>query len=105
MNTCDSLPDTSDSLPDTSDNMIKAIDTEPLINTIMMQTDYNKEEALKKLTLFNNDAISVIRDYLGTNTKKENKKSLNQKIYREIRHHLYLSILSILSILKFVLFF
>lgn len=79
---------------DSSKNVIEKIDSEEkdiesLINTIITQTDYNRELALEKLTLFNNDYISVIRDYLGTTNKKINNKSLNQQIYYEIRQHLY----------------
>lgn len=74
---------------DPSNNIIEEIDTEKLLNTVIMQTDYTKEIALEKLKLFNYDCIKVIRDYLGTNEKKEKPKSLNQQIYKEIRNHLY----------------
>lgn len=74
---------------DPSNNTIEEIETEKLLNTVIMQTDYTNEVALEKLKLFNYDCIKVIRDYLGTNEKKEKPKSLNQQIYKEIRNHLY----------------
>ena len=74
---------------DPSDNIIQEIDTEKLLKTITMQTDYTKEIALEKLKEFDYDCMAVIRSYLGTNNKKEKSKSLNQQIYSEIRNHLY----------------
>ena len=74
---------------DPSVNIIQEIDTEKLLNTITMQTDYTKEIALEKLKEFNYDYMAVIRSYLGTNNKKEKSKSLNQEIYSQIRNHLY----------------
>tara|TARA_A100001035_G_C27624469_1_gene427004 strand:- start:125 stop:361 length:237 start_codon:yes stop_codon:yes gene_type:complete len=74
---------------DSSNNTVEEIDIEKLLNTIVTQTDYTKEIALEKLKYFNYDCMNVIRDYLGTNNKKEKPKSLNQQIYREIRNHLY----------------
>lgn len=74
---------------DPSNNGVEEIDTEKLLNTIITQTDYNREFALEKLKQFNFDPMCVIRDYLGTSNKKQKPKSLNQQIYSEIRHHLY----------------
>lgn len=74
---------------DPSNNIMEEIDTENLLNTITMQTDYTREIALEKLIEFNYDYMAVIRGYLGTNIKKEKKKSLNQRIYSEFRNHLY----------------
>ena len=74
---------------DLSNNLIQEIDTEKLLKTITMQTDYTKEIALEKLKEFNYDSMAVIRSYLGTNNKKDKPKSLNQQIYSEIRNHLY----------------
>ena len=74
---------------DSSNNTVEEIDIEKLLNTIVTQTDYTKEIALEKLKYFNYDFMSVIRDYLGTNNKKDKPKSLNQQIYKEIRNHLY----------------
>lgn len=57
------------------------------INTIMTQTNYSKEDAIAKLSLFNNNYILVIKDYMGIPLKKEEKKakSVNQEIFRQIR--------------------
>ena len=74
---------------DISNNNIEKIDTEKLVSTVVMQTDYTREVAVEKLKEFNYDCMNVIRDYLGTSKKKVKSKSLNQEIYSEIRHHLY----------------
>lgn len=60
------------------------------IRKIMSQTTYNEEVAREKLQLFNGDFMRVIRDYMGIPEKKTTKpiKSLNQEIYRQIRHTL-----------------
>jgi len=55
---------------------------------IMNQTNYTKEEATNKLTLFNNDYIKVIKDYMNIpiHIPEEKKvKSVNQEIFRQIR--------------------
>ena len=59
---------------DPSVNIIQEIDTEKLLKTITMQTDYTKEIALEKLKEFDYDCMAVIRSYLGTNNKKVVKK-------------------------------
>ena len=74
---------------DLSDNEVEEIDVDKLLNTVITQTDYTREVALEKLKEFKYDIMSVIRDYLGTNNKKQEQKSLNQQIYTEFRHHLY----------------
>ena len=63
---------------------------EKKIRNIISQTNYNEENARKKLSEFNNDYIRVIRDYMGIPEKKENKqiKSINQEIYKQIRGNL-----------------
>lgn len=56
------------------------------VRIVMSQTDYNEEQAIKKLKQFNNDYLRVIRDYLGIPEKKETKiKSVNQEIFKQIR--------------------
>tara|TARA_B100001094_G_C17584088_1_gene508791 strand:- start:163 stop:399 length:237 start_codon:yes stop_codon:yes gene_type:complete len=74
---------------DISNNIIEEIDIDKLITTIITQTEYSREFAIEKLKEFKYDYMAVIRDYLGTNKKATKPKSLNQQIYREIRHHLY----------------
>lgn len=60
------------------------------IRKIMCQTTYSEEIAREKLEQFNGDFMRVIRDYMGIPEKKTSKpiKSLNQEIYRQIRHTL-----------------
>jgi hypothetical protein len=56
------------------------------ITIICNQTSYTQEEAKEKLLLFNNDYISVIKDFLNIPIeKKKNIESLNQEIYKQIR--------------------
>jgi hypothetical protein len=60
------------------------------IRKIMSQTTYNEEVAREKLDQFNGDFMRVIRDYMGIPEKRTTKpiKSLNQEIYKQIRHTL-----------------
>lgn len=59
------------------------------ISKVMSQTNYNEEQAKKKLIMFDNDYLKVIRDYMGIPEKKEQKvKSVNQEIFRQIRKSL-----------------
>ena len=57
------------------------------IDIILRQTDYSKEVAMQKLELHNNNAINVIKEYMGIKPteKKTPLKSLNQEIYKQIR--------------------
>jgi len=71
-------------------------ETKDKIEMIIRQTDYDEETARKKLTEYNNDYLKVIKSYFGIEDKiKENPtkiKSLNQEIYRQIRHKMDYSI-------------
>jgi len=64
---------------------------ENLKNIILRQTDYSEEEAINKLKEYNNNAMNVIREYMGSSsTNKNNKtdkpvKSENQQMYAEMR--------------------
>ncbi len=59
------------------------------VQMIMRQTDYNEEVAKEKLKEFNYDHIAVIKSYLGVPDKKSTPvKSLNQEIYKQLRHRL-----------------
>jgi hypothetical protein len=60
------------------------------IHHIMSQTNYTETVAREKLTECNNDFMKVLRDYMGIPDKKENTqiKSINQEIYKQIRHSL-----------------
>lgn len=65
------------------------IEIENKINIIMRQTNYTYEESKIKLELFNNDHIQVIKDYMGIPNNRSNKiTSINQEIYKQIRHKL-----------------
>lgn len=57
------------------------------IDIVLRQTNYTKEIAIQKLQIHNNNAIDVIKDYMGIKPteKKAPIKSLNQEIYRQIR--------------------
>jgi len=61
------------------------MDIEDKIKIIIRQTNYSEKEANEKLVFHNIDHIKVIKEYLGVPDKKQEKKSLNQEIYKEIR--------------------
>ncbi len=63
-------------------------DIEKHVNMIMSQTTYTKEEAKEKLKLFNYDYIKVIKDFMNIPEKKVQVKTVNQEIYKQIRHTL-----------------
>jgi hypothetical protein len=58
------------------------------VNIVMRQTDYTEDIAREKLLEFENNEILVIKNYLGITHKKTPTKSLNQEIYKQIRHRL-----------------
>ena len=57
------------------------------IDIVLRQTNYTKEVAIQKLGEHNNNAINVIKEYMGVKPteKKAPVKSVNQEIYRQIR--------------------
>ena len=58
------------------------------IQMIMRQTNYDENTARDKLAEMN-DPIKVIKDFMGIVEKpKPSTKTLNQEIYRQIRHRL-----------------
>ena len=62
-----------------------------IIQKIMAQTTYSEEIAKEKLRQFNGDFMKVLKDYMGIKVEKEPNtkvKSVNQEIYRQIRHTL-----------------
>jgi hypothetical protein len=62
---------------------------EQKIKIIMNQTDYTSEIAKEKLEQNNYNEIAVIKGYFGIAEKKEPEiTSLNQEIYKQIRHKL-----------------
>lgn len=65
---------------------IDELKLEELCEKVMRQTDYTPDLAREKLIEFNMDLVSVIRDYLKPPPKAEEPiKTLNQRIYQEIR--------------------
>ena len=61
---------------------------ESLKNIILRQTDYSEEEVMNKLKEHNNNAMNVIREYMGSSsTGKPDKpaKSENQQMYAGMR--------------------
>lgn len=67
------------------------------INMIMRQTDYDYDTSNSKLAAAQYDHIKVIKEYLGITEKKaptQKTTSINQEIYKQIRHKLDNSIKS-----------
>ena len=61
---------------------------ENLKNIILRQTDYSEEEVMNKLKEHNNNAMNVIREYMGsssTGNPVKPAKSENQQIYAGMR--------------------
>jgi hypothetical protein len=63
-------------------------DIEKHVKMVMSQTNYTKEEAKEKLQIFNYDYIKVIKDFMKIPEKKVEVKTVNQEIYKQIRHTL-----------------
>ena len=61
-----------------------------LIQMIIRQTDYTEVVAREKLIENNYNSLLVIKNYMGLDDKpKENIKSVNQEIYKQLRHKLH----------------
>ena len=63
---------------------------EKIIDLIIRQTNYSKEEAEQKLKEWKGNYLNVMKEYINPdfNSKKreETKKSLNEQIMTEIRN-------------------
>jgi hypothetical protein len=62
-----------------------------LVTKVLAQTNYTEEIAKTKLQEFNYDLMRVLKDYMGIPEKKASEtkiKSINQEIYKQIRHTL-----------------
>jgi len=74
------------------DNTISFIETDEINNqvqVILRQTNYSELEAREKLKEHNFNHLKVIKSYLGLTEKKAPEvKSINQEIYRQLRHKL-----------------
>ena len=61
-----------------------------IIDLVVRQTNYTKQEAYGHLVEMNGDYTTVIKNYVGNNTKKSNQNNIvysnpNQQIFKEIR--------------------
>jgi len=58
-----------------------------LIEIVMRQTTYTREEAIEKLKKFKGEPVDVIREFMGIEVKPKNTpKTTNQMIFSEIRN-------------------
>ena len=58
-----------------------------LIELVMRQTTYTREECIEKLKEFNWEPVDVIRDFMGIKVENKKKpKTTNQMIFHEIRN-------------------
>jgi hypothetical protein len=75
-----------------SDNisLVETDQIEERVQKILRQTDYTLEIAREKLKEHGYDEIATIKAYLGIAEKKAplQVKSLNQEIFRQMRHKL-----------------
>ena len=56
------------------------------IQMILRQTNYTEAEAEEKLTIFKDEPLLVIKDFLGIKDKRvEPILSVNQEIYKQLR--------------------
>jgi hypothetical protein len=70
-------------------SLVETVQIEEKIQMVLRQTDYTIEQAREKLKENNFDEILTIKSYLGITEKKEPQiNSLNQAIYKQIRHKL-----------------
>ena len=69
----------------TTESFLKNEELDKKINMVLSQTNYNNDEAMIKLKLFNYDAIKVIQDYMVITEKKKSVVSINQEIFNQIR--------------------
>uniref|UniRef100_A0A6C0ES11 Uncharacterized protein n=1 Tax=viral metagenome TaxID=1070528 RepID=A0A6C0ES11_9ZZZZ len=69
---------------------IDAETIDKMVDVILRQTNYTKEEAMCKLKESNYDCLLVIRTYFGISDKPKTNKvsSINQEIYKQLRYNL-----------------
>jgi hypothetical protein len=68
---------------------IENVQIEKKIKIILGQTDYTEDIIREKLKAHNYDHLAVLRSYFGIAEKKPQEvKSVNQEIYRQLRHRL-----------------
>ena len=59
-----------------------------MIDMVTRQTEYTYDEAKEKLQNNNFDYNIVIKEYMGIKPKVEDKKTLNQEIFSQIRKNM-----------------
>jgi len=63
---------------------------QPIIDIVVRQTNYTKEQVIDKMKEHNNNALLIIREYMTGNEKNvkktTEKATTNQQIYGEIRN-------------------
>ena len=65
------------------------INIDELVQVICRQTDYTEQVATEKLAEHDYNHIAVIKAYLGITEKKAPPvKSVNQEMYKQMRHKL-----------------
>ena len=65
------------------------INIDDVVQVICRQTDYTEEVAREKLVEYDYNHIAVIKAYLGITEKKAPPvKSVNQEMYKQMRHKL-----------------
>ena len=74
---------------DVTISLVETDQIEDKVQKILRQTDYPKDVAESKLRECNFDEIKVIKNFLGIEDQKPKQfKSINQEIYKQIRHKL-----------------
>lgn len=67
--------------------IISEYEKNKIINIVIRQTNYTRDEATKKLYEYKGDYEKVIKEYLGIeNTKDETIVTVNQSIFKEMRN-------------------
>ena len=65
-------------------------DVDDKVGMVMRQTDYTDNQARERLAFHKYDVVNCVKEFMGIPTEKKKDKivSLNQQIYKEIRHKL-----------------
>ena len=59
-----------------------------MIDMVTRQTEYTYEEAKERLEKNNFDYNIVIKEYMGIKPKEEERRTLNQEIFKQIRNNM-----------------
>jgi hypothetical protein len=63
-----------------------ADNNEELVEIVLRQTTFSRDEVIEKLEKNENNYVKVIEEFMGINkNKQKNNLTLNQQIYKEIR--------------------